>query len=124
MLNPTYKHLEEPVKLAGLSYWQWVQLMALIGLAYAISKLLPLPGQWGLSIAITVCGMPAIAAIVAMEVDFDVVGYLRAAIKWLRVRTRHEAGADRDAPSPGYRLRVSVSTLPDRHHGSNRSRLR
>ena len=96
MLHPTYQHLEDRIRLAGLSLLQWAQLFVCAVAAFGLSKLLPLPGSWSVSVAVTVCGLPAAAAIAFMQADFDVPRLLLDAIGFRRGPRRFEAGA---APS-------------------------
>jgi hypothetical protein len=107
MLNITYKHLQDPVKLGWFSLAQWAQLVVCAALAYAVSRLLPLPSEWSLSLAITICGAPATAAMVAMQADFDVLAYSLAALRWYRSRAHYLPGADPHLEPAGYRV-----TLP------------
>ena len=88
-MHPTYKHLEDRIRLGGLTLGQWTQLLACGLAAYALSTLLPLPGSWSLSVAVTVCGLPAAGAIAFMSADFDVLGWARAAVRWRRSPTRY-----------------------------------
>jgi hypothetical protein len=81
-VHPTYKHLEDRIRLGGLALGQWAQLLACGVAAYVLSTLLPLPGSWSVSVAVTVCGLPAAGAITFMSADFDVVGWARAAVRW------------------------------------------
>jgi hypothetical protein len=92
-MHPTYKHLGDRVRLGGLTLGQWTQLLACALPAYALSTLLPLPGSWSLSVAVTVCGLPAAGAIAFMSADFDVVGLARAAVRWQRSRKRYAGSA-------------------------------
>lgn len=92
-VHPTYKHLEDRIRLGGLTLGQWTQLMACGLAAYALSTLLPLPGSWSLSVAVTVCGLPAAAAIAFMNTDFDVLGVVRAAFRSRRTPGRFTGGA-------------------------------
>jgi len=112
-MNTTYKHLDDPIRLAGLSLMQWAQLLACMLAAYATSKLLPLPGEWALSVSITLCGLPAAAAMVAMSADFDVAAYTLAAIRWYRHRTRYLPGTDPDKLPTGYHVHRPVGTDSD-----------
>ena len=66
--------------------------------AYGLSRVLPLPGSWALSAAVTVCGLPAAGAIAFMSADFDVVGLARSAARWRR-RPKRFAGCGQ-APTP------------------------
>jgi hypothetical protein len=90
-VHPTYKHLEDRIRLGGLTLGQWTQLLACGLAAYALSTLLPLPGSWSLSVAVTVCGLPAAAAVAFMNADFDVVQGVRAAVRWRRGPTLYRA---------------------------------
>lgn len=84
MLHPTYKHLEDRIRLAGLSLAQWSQLFVCALGAFGLSKLLPLPGSWAVSVAITVCGLPAAGAVAFMQADFDVRRWLLDAVSFRR----------------------------------------
>jgi hypothetical protein len=81
-MHPTYKHLEDRIRLGGLTLGQWTQLLVCGLAAYALSMLLPLPASWSLSVAVTVCGLPAAGAIAFMSADFDVLGLARAGVRW------------------------------------------
>jgi hypothetical protein len=83
-VHPTYKHLEDRIRLGGLSLRQWAQLLVCAVAAYSLSRLLPLPGSWSVSIAVTVCGLPAAGAIAFMSADFDVIAWMRVALQWRR----------------------------------------
>jgi hypothetical protein len=108
-VHPTYKHLDDRIRLAGLTLGQWTQLLGCALAAYALSTLLPLPGSWSLSVAVTVCGLPAAGAIAFMSADFDVLGLARAAMRWWRGPRRFIACA------PGeVRLREAVRASESR----------
>src|SRR4051794_40217222 len=83
-MHPTYKHLEDCIRLGGLSLSQWAQLTVCALAAYALSRVLPLPGSWSVSVAVTLCGLPAAAAMAAMQHDFDLVVWARAAARFAR----------------------------------------
>jgi hypothetical protein len=97
-VHPTYRHLEDRIRLGGLRLGQWTQLLVCGLAAYALSRLLPLPGSWSLSVAVTVCGLPAAGAIAFMSADFDVLGWGRAAVRW--------QGAQSDTRGPLWSLRL------------------
>jgi hypothetical protein len=109
MLNITYKHLQDPVKLGWFSLAQWMQLAVCGLIAYALSTVLPLPDLWALSIAITICGSPVAAAMVAMQADFDVLAFTRAAVRWTRRRRHYLPGADPSGSPTGYHLLVPIA---------------
>jgi hypothetical protein len=112
MLNITYKHLQDPVKLGWFSLAQWMQLAVCGLLAYALSTLLPLPDMWALSIAITISGSPVAAAMVAMQADFDVIAFTLAAVRWSRRRRHYLPGTDPTIAPAGYRLLAPVDSEP------------
>lgn len=97
-MHPTYKHLEARIRLAGLTVGQWAQLLASAVAAYGLAHVLPLPGSWSVSVAVTVCGLPAATAIAVMQHDFDVVVWLRAAVRFVRAPERYRAGVRPWAP--------------------------
>jgi hypothetical protein len=99
VVHPTYKHLEDRVRLAGLTLGQWSQLLICGLAAYALATLLPLPSSWSVSVAVTACGLPAASAITFMSADSDVCRWLRAAVRWRRAPRRY-LGADAAAGSP------------------------
>lgn len=112
MLHPTYKHLEDRIRLAGLSLGQWAQLFVCALAAWGLAQLLPLPGTWALSAAITVCGLPAAAAIAFMQADFDVRGWLTDALRFQRGPRRFLPGIGSEVAVAGYRLDDSHAGLP------------
>jgi hypothetical protein len=93
VLHPTYQHLEDRIRLAGLTLLQWAQLFVCAMAAFGLSKLLPLPGSWSLSVAVTVCGLPAAAAISFMQADFDVRRWLLDAVGFRRGPRQFAAGS-------------------------------
>jgi hypothetical protein len=92
VFHPTYQHLEDRIRLAGLSLLQWAQLFVCAVAAFGLSKLLPLPGSWSVSVAVTVCGLPAAAAIAFMQADFDVPRWLLDAVEFRRGPRRFAPG--------------------------------
>jgi hypothetical protein len=104
MLHPTYKHLEDRIRLAGLSLAQWVQLFACALAAYGLAQLLPLPGSWSLSVAISVCGLPAACAIAFQQAEFDVRRWLLDALRFPARRGAFRPGLGELSDVAGYRL--------------------
>ena len=90
-VHPTYKHLEDRIRLGGLTVGQWSQLLVCGRAAYALSTLVPLPGSWSLTVAVTICGLPAAGAVAFMNTDFDVVQGVRAAVRWRHAPTLYRA---------------------------------
>lgn len=115
MLHPTYQHLEDRIRLAGLSLLQWAQLFACAIAAFGLSKVLPLPGSWSLSTAVTVCGLPAAAAIAFMQADFDIRRWLLDAATFRRAPRRFAAGfhdGDRRVAAHNAVVKHPVAPIP------------
>jgi hypothetical protein len=93
-VHPTYRHLEDRIRLGGLTLGQWSQLVVCGLAAYALSMLLPLPGSWSVSVAVTVCGLPAACAVAFMSADFDVLALVRSAARWRRSPKRYAGTQD------------------------------
>ena len=110
-MHPTYRHLEDRIRLGGLTLGQWSQLVVCGLTAYALSTLLPLPGSWSVSVAVTVCGLPAACAVAFMSADFDVLGLVRSAARWQRSPKRY-AGSDGTA-HPRHRATAVTAATPD-----------
>ena len=100
-MHPTYKHLEARIRLAGLTVGQWAQLLASAVAAYGLAQVLSLPGSWSISVAVTVCGLPAATAIAVLQHDFDGLVWLRAAVRYVRAPDRSRAGAAPTELGPG-----------------------
>jgi hypothetical protein len=84
--------------LGGLTLGQWTQLVVCGLAADALSALLPLPGSWSVSVAVTVCGLPAACAVVFMSADVDVLQLARSALRWKRSPTWYAGAADAADP--------------------------
>src|SRR6478672_9434375 len=100
MLHPTYQHLEDRIRLAGLSLLQWAQLFVCALAAFGLAKLLPLPGSWSVSVAVTICGLPAAAAVAFMQADFDVRRWLQDAVGFRRGPCRFAASIPAAGATP------------------------
>ena len=59
MIHPTYRRLDEPPKLGGFPFLQWLALIALAGGVYGLEKLLALPTQPAISLFTFTVGGPA-----------------------------------------------------------------
>lgn len=114
MFLPTYRFLNRKIRMAGLPIWQWAQVLVGLLIAFLVSRLLAvvMPSSWAMSIAITIAGMPLAAAIVAMEADFDVPAYLRAAVSWKRGPKLLLPGTDPAGDYAGYQLTTAPDAAP------------
>ena len=59
MIHRTYRRLDEPPKLAGFSFAQWLGLLVLGGAVYGVCRLLSLPTQPAISLFTLLVGGPA-----------------------------------------------------------------
>ncbi len=59
MIHQTYRRLDEPPKLAGLSFLQWVALLALGAGVYGLERLISLATQPAISAFTFLVGGPA-----------------------------------------------------------------
>jgi hypothetical protein len=102
----TYRFLDRSVRIGPLTVLQWVQVVAALPLVFGLSQLfaLVMPASWALSTALTLAGSPLAITFVAMEADFDVPAYLRAAIQYRRGPKLLLPGTDPAAAPRGYQL--------------------
>lgn len=103
LVHPTYRHLDRPVRVAGLALGQWAALIAAGLGAYALARLLPLPPATALSVAVTVCGMPVAAQLAAGERGPRVFSEIAALLRGGGSARRYPPGASR-ACAVGYRI--------------------
>ena len=59
MIHRTYRRLDEPPKLAGFSFMQWLGVIALGAAVFGVEKLLAIPTQPAISVFTFVVGGPA-----------------------------------------------------------------
>jgi hypothetical protein len=59
MVHRTYRRLDEPPKLAGFSFMQWLGVIALGAAVFGLEKLLQVPTQPAISLFTFVVGGPA-----------------------------------------------------------------
>jgi hypothetical protein len=98
MIHRTYRRLDEPPKLAGFSFAQWLALLMLGGAAYGICRLLTLPTQPAISLFTLLVGGPAALIYFSESGRPSLLRLVRDFIRWL-VRSRvHEPGAGRVRP--------------------------
>lgn len=102
MQHSTYKHLEDRIKLSGLTLGQWALLFLGSVCSYGLAQLLPLPGAWSLSIAVTIVGIPVSLALVASLSDFSVPALLAAVWRYRRSARNYLPGVEPDSPQSGY----------------------
>jgi hypothetical protein len=122
MVNPTYKHLEQSLRIGRFSLGQWAQLLAaaLVALGFGV-YLSPLPPLPTVSVSVLVGGLPLALSYAAMGLEFSVLEFAFAAAGWARRPRRYVAGPG--AGTTGYVVHeeVAVDAAPERL-GSTASR--
>jgi hypothetical protein len=112
LIHPTYRHLSRSMTIAGLNVAQWVIVVCGLALTWALSTLLPLPSEWSLSAAGTVCGVPAsVLFVLSAEGDFDARPLVTGVLSWRRSARVLLPVAEVQPPS-GYRLLPDAATPP------------
>lgn len=93
MIHRTYRRLDEPPKLAGFSFTQWLALLMLGGAVYGVCRLLALPTQPAISVFTLLVGGPAALIYFSESGRPSLLRLARDFVHWL-VRARvHEPGA-------------------------------
>ena len=111
LVHETYRHLERRITLfAGLTIAQVLQLFASALLGYGLSKLLPLPSPWNLSVGLTIAGIPATVALASSGANFDTAALLAGLIRWRRLRGLYAPGCDPVARPHGYQVTAPPAT--------------
>jgi len=113
LVHPTYRHLERPVRLSGLTLRQWVLLTGAGALAYALAQLLPFAGTYDLSIAVTLVGVPVAAMLASSDAGVSLPGYVRDVARWRRTARRFDPEVRPSRAPAGYRLLADHPTGAD-----------
>ncbi len=108
LVHPTYRHLERPVRLSGLTLRQWTLLVGAGAVAYALAQLLPFSATYDLSVAVTIVGVPVAVALATADTGVSLPRYLRDALRWRRSRRIFQPGVRPTRAPAGYR------TVPER----------
>ncbi|MDO8208994.1 hypothetical protein [Conexibacter sp. CPCC 206217] len=84
-MNTAYKHLESRLKIAELTIAQWsgIVLGLVLGIGWGM-YLSPFGAYISFFTAVYLGGIPAMAAWLASQMDFDLWLHLRAALSWRR----------------------------------------
>ena len=98
MIHTTYRRLDEPPKLAGFSFLQWVGLLALAGAMYGIEKLIALPTQPALTVFAFTVGLPACLTYFSESGRPSLARLLADAMRWLFSTKTRAAGAGTPKP--------------------------
>lgn len=116
VVNPTYKHLEQTLRVGRFSLGQWAQLLAagLVALGFGL-YLSPLPPLPTVSVSVLVGGLPLALSYAAMGLEFSVLRFATAVGAWARRPRRYLPGAGESclgyvvAPDPREHERAHVS---------------
>ena len=101
MRHPTYKHLEDRLRLGAFSLGQWAQITtAAITAALFGGYVSPLPTQATIFVSIVAAGVPVAISYGAMGLEFSVTHFIRAAWRYGRSPHRYLPGAGE--PTNGY----------------------
>jgi hypothetical protein len=94
VLNPTYKHLEDAVRVGRFTLGQWAQLLVATLIAIGFGMYLsPLPPTPTISVSVLVGGLPLTLSYAAMGLEFSVLQFARAVVAWARRPRRYVPGA-------------------------------
>lgn len=117
LVHPTYRHLERPVRISGLTLRQWGLLVGAGAVAYVLAQLLPFSGTYDLSVAVTVVGVPVAVMLASADAGVSLPGYLRDAARWRRTARRLDPAVRPSKAPAGYRLLADRPTpsAPDQH---------
>lgn len=114
MVNPTYKHLEQSLRIGRFSFAQWAQLLAaaLVALGFGV-YLSPLPPLPTVSVSVLVGGLPLALSYAAMGLEFSVLQFVTAVVTWGRRPRRYVPGPGLE--HRGYTVRPEpVPSVPQR----------
>jgi hypothetical protein len=96
--NVTYKHLEGRTLVGPLSLAQWAQLLAgvVAGLTFGL-YLSPLPATATVFVSCLLPGLPLAAGYGAMGLEFSLVQFVRAALRYWRHPRQYPPGGGQAA---------------------------
>lgn len=101
-MHRTYRWLDAPPRLFGLSFRQWLLLVLAIGAGYGLVRALHVPGKVAVSAGLFVIGLPATLAYLSEGDSLPFGRVLVDAIAWVATRRLFGPGAS----LPSHRLPV------------------
>lgn len=110
MIHPTYRRLDEPPKLAGLSFLQWVALIALAGGVYGVERLLSLATQPAISLFTFLVGGPGALMYFSESGRPSLLRLARDSTRWV-------TGPRSYTPGPGRQRALEIREHPKRGGG-------
>ena len=116
-LNPTYKHLEQSLRIGAFTLSQWAQILLATVLALIFGVYLsPLPLTMTIFVSIVLAGSPLALSYGAMAQEWSVAEALRAQWRWLRHPRRYLPGPSRAAR--GYVVLRAPAPIPEMTSGA------
>jgi hypothetical protein len=87
MVHRTYRRLDEPPQLAGLSFTQWLGVIALAATVFGLEKALSIPTQPAISLFTFAVGGPAALMYFSESTRPSLLRLARDTVRWI-VRPR------------------------------------
>jgi hypothetical protein len=101
MVHRTYRRLDEPPKLAGFSFTQWLGVIVLGGAVFGVERLLGLATQPAISLFTLLVGGPAALMFFSESGRPSLLRLARDTARWLGRPRQHHPG-----PGPQAALEV------------------
>jgi hypothetical protein len=120
MIHRTYRRLDEPPKLAGFSFAQWLGLLILGGAAYGVCRLLGLPTQPAISLFTLLVGGPAALIYFSESGRPSLLRLVRDFLRWAFRSHVYEAGPGRVRPM---RIESKTQSKPRRAAETRRRKV-
>jgi hypothetical protein len=111
MVHPSYRRLDEPPKLAGFSFMQWVGLLTLGGVVGGFEHLLGIATQPAISVFTLLVGGPAALMYFSESGRPTLLRLVRDLARWLVHAHFYEPGPGRPRPAT-----VRAEREPGRAH--------
>ena len=108
MIHPSYRRLDEPPKLAGFSFSQWVALIMLAAAVFGVERLMVLPTQPAISLFTFLVGGPAALMFFSESGRPSLLRLARDYAGWLSRPHQYHPGPGRPRA-----LRLSPPPAPD-----------
>jgi hypothetical protein len=99
-LHRTYRWLDAPPRLFGLSFRQWLVLVFAVGAGYGLVRALHIPAKVAMSGGVFVIGLPATLAYLSESDGMPVGRLLLDAVLWFGACRTFAPGGGGSSPSP------------------------
>jgi hypothetical protein len=116
-VNAAYKHLDARLRIADLTIPQWLGILGGVLLAIVWAQYVSPFGDYvTLFTAVYVGALPVGAALYAGLTEFDLVLFVRSALRWRRMPGRYVAGPGTAAL--GYVVLADPAAFAPEHNGA------